>query len=169
MWLKIRLEIYSSIKINSKITDWRRIVDHEAWAHHYHSLQDHGHHLLKLINDLFLAPAASNARNYAEWALQTTFIIVKFSMLTFLRYSGLWFMMLLPLNVYLFNTLHQYWYCGHYSDCWRPTDMVTRALTDTAPMLDVQWSPVTWQCVTLQTGKNWNRITRPGLEWPNLF
>ena len=57
-----------------------------------HHLQecDHRHHEsrinpLGLINDLFPAPASSNARNYTEWATQTTFINVEFFNSIFLR------------------------------------------------------------------------------------
>ena len=39
----------------------------------------------RLINDLFPAPASSNARNYTEWATQTTFINVEFFNSIFLR------------------------------------------------------------------------------------
>ena len=77
-----------------------------------------------------------------------------------------WFMMLLPLNVYLFNTLHQYWYWplfGLLETRWHghPSSGLTPLL---CWMSSVQWSLVTWQCVTsTQTGKNCNRITRLAL------
>ena len=45
-----------------------------------------------LINHLFPAPASSNARNYTEWATQTTFINVEF----FNSFGGIdWFMICL--------------------------------------------------------------------------
>ena len=75
-------------------------------------------------------------------------------------------MMLLPLNVYLFNTLHQYWYWplfGLLETRWHghPSSGLTPLL---CWMSSVQWSLVTWQCVTsTQTGKNCNRITRLAL------
>ena len=65
---------------------------------HHHQEWDHGHPWVqrpstRLINDLFPAPASSNARNYTEWATQTTFINVEFFNSIFLRcvLDDLWF------------------------------------------------------------------------------
>ena len=46
----------------------------------------HPDSIARLINDLCSAPASSNARNYTQWATQTTFINVEFFNSIFLRY-----------------------------------------------------------------------------------
>ena len=46
----------------------------------------HPESITQLINDLCSAPASSNARNYTQWATQTTFINVEFFNSIFLRY-----------------------------------------------------------------------------------
>ena len=46
-----------------------------------------------LINDLFPAPASSNARNYTEWATQTTFIIMSNFSIVSEVLTDLWFVL----------------------------------------------------------------------------